>query len=185
MTLSIPRLGVALVVLAALESGCTGAESRKASFVAQGQQHMAAHDWQKARLDFRNALQIDPKDQGVQLLAAQAAERAGEYAEAASRYRALMEQEGSDTAARAALARLYAAGGLGVEALKLAEDGLTTHPKDAGLLAVRGLARMSRGDKQGAQEDATAAIAQAPANPDAATLLASLLAEQGRGDEAL
>ncbi|MFO1409346.1 MAG: tetratricopeptide repeat protein [Steroidobacteraceae bacterium] len=172
-------------VSALVMCGCTGAESRKASFVSQGQQHMASHDWQKARLDFRNALQIDPKDAKVQFLAAQAAERAGEYPEAAGRYGALFEQDKNNLQARVALGRLYAAGGLAAEATKLAEEGLAGHPDDAGLLAVRGVARMARGDRAGALEDAKAAVAKEPNNADAAALLASILAGDGKRDEAL
>lgn len=175
-----------LVALGALiVSACTGAESRKASFVAQGEKNMAAHEWQKARLDFRSALQIDPKDQAVQLLAARAAERAGDYDEAAGRYRALLEQDKASVPARTALGRLYAGGGLAAEAIKLAEEGLATHPDDAGLLTVRGVARAMRGDLTGAQQDAEAAIARAPSSADAATLLASLYQRKGRTAESI
>ncbi len=179
------RQGLLVALGALIVSACTGAESRKASFVAQGEKNMAAHEWQKARLDFRNALQIDPKDQAVQLLAARAAERAGEYDEAAGRYRALLEQDKASVPARTALGRLYAGGGLAAEAIKLAEEGLATHPDDAGLLTVRGVARAMRGDLTGAQQDAEVAIARAPASADAATLLASLYQRQGRTAEAI
>ncbi len=179
------RQGVFVVVAALLMSACTGAESRKASFVAQGQQHMAAHDWQKARLDFRNALQIDPKDQKVQFLAAQVAEKIGEYNEAADRYRALLQPDANNVAARAALARLYAGGGLPAEAIKLAEEGLAAHPDDHGLLTARGVARAMRGDTPGALQDAEAARARAPTDPDTAALVAAVYQRQGRSDEAL
>ncbi|MCC7463800.1 MAG: tetratricopeptide repeat protein [Gammaproteobacteria bacterium] len=177
---------VAFLVAAVLVvSACTGAESRKAGFVARGEEHMAAHDWQKARLEFRNALQIDPKDQRVQFLAAQAAERAGEYDEAAGRYRALLEQDRNNLPARTALGRLYAGGGLVAEAIKLAEDGLAAHPDDPGLRAVRGVARAMRGDPAGARQDAEAALARAPTDVNAAVLMASLLQRQGRAEEGL
>jgi len=179
------RQGVFVVVAALLMSACTGAESRKASFVSQGEQHMAAHDWQKARLDFRNALQIDPKDQKVQFLAAQAAEHAAEYNEAANRYRALLEQDKNNIPVRAALGRLYAGGGLTAEAVKLAEDGLAAHPDDPSLLTVRGVGRLMRGDTVGATQDAEAAVARAPTDADTAALVAALYQRQGRSDESL
>jgi tetratricopeptide (TPR) repeat protein len=185
MTQTFLRQSMFVLAAAVLMSACTGAESRKASFVAQGQQHMAAHDWQKARLDFRNALQIDPKDQTLKFLAAQAAEHAGEYNEAADRYRALLEQDKNNVAARAALGRLYAGGGLTAEAIKLAEDGLATRPGDPSLLTVRGAARAMRGDTAGAMQDAQAALARAPTDADTAALAASLYQLQGRRDEAL
>jgi tetratricopeptide (TPR) repeat protein len=179
------RQGVFVVATALLMSACTGAESRKASFVAQSQRHMTAHDWQKARLDLRNALQIDPKDQKLQFLAAQIAEKVGEYDEAAGRYRALLEQDKGNVAARAALARLYAGGGLPAEAIKLAEEGLASHPEDPALLTARGVARGMSGDNSGALKDAESAAVHAPTNPDTVVLLASMYQRQGRNAEAL
>ena len=174
-----------LLTVALLLCACTGAESRKASFIAQGQRHLAAHEWQKARLDFGNALQIDPKDQKLQLLLAQVAERTGEFNEAAGRYRALLDRDPGNVVARAALGRLYAGGGLTNEAIALAEEGLATHPEDPSLLTVRGAARAMRGDTAGALQDAQAALARAPLDADTATLVASLYQRQGRNDEAL
>ena len=176
-----------LLIFAAslLLCACTGAESRKASFIAQGQRHFAAHEWQKARLDFGNALQIDPKDQKLQFLLAQVAERVGDFREAAGRYRSLLDHDKSNIAARAALGRLYAGGGLTAEAITLAEEGLATHPDDPGLLTARGVARALRGDLAGAMQDAQAAVARAPTDADTAALMASLYQRQGRNDEAL
>jgi tetratricopeptide (TPR) repeat protein len=174
-----------LLTVALLLCACTGAESRKASFIAQGQRHMAEHEWQKARLDFGNALQIDPKDQKLQLLLAQLAERTGEFNEAAGRYRALLDRDPGNVVARAALGRLYAGGGLTNEAISLAQEGLATRPEDPSLLTARGAARAMRGDTVGALQDAEAALARTPTDADTATLTASLYQRQGRNDEAL
>ncbi len=173
------------MLVVAVLAGCTGGEARKQSFVAKGQQHMREHEWQKARLDFRNALQIDPKNMKVQFLAAQAAEHAGEYNEAAGRYRTVLDHDKTNVAARAALGRLYAGGGLEAEAIKLAEEGLAVNPREPSLLTVRGAARSIRGDFAGALQDAEAAYALTPADPDAATLVASQYARQGRYEEAI
>jgi len=177
--------GLSLLAASLLLCACTGAESRKASFIAQGQRHYAAHEWQKARLDFGNALQIDPKDQKLQLLLAQVAERVGEFNEAAGRYRSLLDHDQSNIVARAALGRLYAGGGLTAEAITLAEEGLATHADDPSLLTVRGVARAMRGDLAGAMQDAQAAVARAPTDADTAALVASLYQRQNRNDEAL
>jgi uncharacterized protein (TIGR02996 family) len=180
-----PRLWLPALVLVSCLPACSGAESRKASFVSQAEKHLAAHDWRKARLDLANALQIDPKDAKLQFLQAQVAEKVGEFNEAASRYRALLEQDKENLGARASLARLYAGGGLADEAVKLAEEGLATHADDPGLLTARGIARAMRGDNSGALKDAESASALAPNDPDTAALLAGLYQRQGRGTDAL
>lgn len=179
------RLGLAIAVAAAMLAACSGAESRKASFVAQSEKHMAMHDWQKARIDLRNALQIDPKDQKLQFMAALVAERVGDYNEAAGRYQALIDHDKTDVAARAALARLYAGAGVPAEAIRLAEAGLALAPTEPKFLTARGVGRAMSGDTIGALQDAEAAISQLPTDADTAVLIASLYQRKGRSAESL
>lgn len=57
-----------LLAIAGLVS-CSGGEAKRAKFMAQGQAHYEAGDYVAARLDVKNALQIDPKfGQGYLLL---------------------------------------------------------------------------------------------------------------------
>ncbi|MEP7313465.1 MAG: tetratricopeptide repeat protein [Pseudomonadota bacterium] len=158
--------------------GCTGAETRKARYISKGEALMAERSFAKARLEFRNALQIDPKDSHLQVLAAQAAEQVGEYREAATLYRAAITDE-ANIDARTGLAKLYVLSGATDDAIKLVDDGLSKAPRDAGLLTMRGATKMQRGDLAGAREDAEAALAIAPEMEDAAALLASLHVQQG------
>ena len=51
-------LSVACLVIA----GCGGAESRKARHLAKGQAFMVEGNFEKARVEFRNALQLVPTD---------------------------------------------------------------------------------------------------------------------------
>src|ERR1700683_2034423 len=53
----------AVALLAALVlTGCGGAEARKARHLEKGQAFYAANNFEKARVEFRNALQIAPTD---------------------------------------------------------------------------------------------------------------------------
>jgi tetratricopeptide (TPR) repeat protein len=164
-------------------SACSGAQERKASFIQKGEAFMAERNYAKARLEFRNALQIDP-DTRTQTLAATAAEKAGEFREAATLYRSALEDP-ANIEARASLAKLYIFSGVPDEARKLVDEGLSKASSDPTLLAVRGATRMLRGDKAGARADGEAALKVAPDNEDAAALLASLLAQEGKRDEAI
>ena len=52
---------VALLAIIALVAGCSGPEDKKMKFFNKGQTLFEKGDYTKARLEFRNALQIDPK----------------------------------------------------------------------------------------------------------------------------
>ena len=52
---------VVLVCAVLIISGCGGAESRKEKYLQSANEHYFQDDCKKAELDYKNALQIDPK----------------------------------------------------------------------------------------------------------------------------
>jgi len=165
--------------------GCGGADARKARYVAKGQELMAAHSYEKARLEFRNALQIDPKDTAARLLAGEVAEKLGNYSEAAQMYQAAIAADGKSVAARAHLGRILVIGGLPDKALEVIDPGLKIAAEDPGLLTVRAAVRMQQGDLAAARKDAEQAVALAPTNQDAMAVLAALMRRDGQVAEAI
>ena len=51
-----------LLILLATLTACGGAADRKAAYMEKGQALFDAGNYDKARLEFKNVLQIDPKD---------------------------------------------------------------------------------------------------------------------------
>ena len=178
-------VGVLLIGLLALMSGCGGAEARKDRYLAKGQELMAEGSYEKARLEFRNALQIDPKDARARLSAGEAAERLGDIREAATMYQGVLANDEKNVTARARLGRLYVIAGLPDKALELVEPGFATAPKDAELLATRAAARLQKGDLAGARQDAEQAVAIAPKDENAVAVLAALMRGQGQSEQAI
>lgn len=174
-----------VLTAAAIMSACTGAEARKSSFIARGEQYMATHDWQKARLEFRNALQIDPKIRRCSGLR----RRPPSELVSTMRRRVATARFWSRTRAtwRRALhwaACMPAAGWRPRPSSwrrKVCPHGPTT--RDCWPYAV--LHGRCAATDMGAQQDAEAALARAPADANAAVLMASLLQRQGRGEEGL
>jgi tetratricopeptide (TPR) repeat protein len=167
---------LALLVL----SGCGTAESRKARYVQHGQEYFNAGNYDKARVEYRNAAQIDPKDAQVRYLLGQVAEKLGNAREAVGQYQAAINENPKLSLARAALARLLLYGGLPDKALELVEPGLADDPNSSQLLTARGAARQQLGDRDAALKDAQQAVQLAPDDDYAVALLASL--ERGRGE---
>ena len=52
---------IVLVCVVLVISGCGGADSRKEKYLQSGNEHYFQDDCNKAKLDYKNALQIDPK----------------------------------------------------------------------------------------------------------------------------
>jgi tetratricopeptide (TPR) repeat protein len=174
---------VALVLLTILVAACGGGESRKEDHLQKGQAFLAERNYAKARVEFRNALQIDPKDASARTGAGVAAERLGEFEEAAKLYRAAIAADAGQELARANLARMLLGGGAPDQALKVLAPGLEANPNSAKLLSVRAAATATS-DPTAARRDADAAYAQAPQDPDVVAVLASLQWRAGQREQA-
>lgn len=174
-----------VVLLAVVAAACGGAEGRKVRYLEKGEQYYAASNYDKARIEFRNALQIDPNDATVRYQVGRVAEKLNNPREAVGHYQAAIDLDPKLMTARAALGRLYLLGGLPDKAMDLAEPGLTQQPQNAQLLTVRSAAKAQLGDVPGAFEDAEAAVKLAPADEYAIALLASLYRQNARSDRAI
>ncbi|MFI4890054.1 MAG: tetratricopeptide repeat protein [Steroidobacterales bacterium] len=167
-----------------LLSGCGGAESRKAKHFEKGQAFLAAGNLEKARVEFRNALQISPTDSEARYENGVIEEKLGRPQIAASFYQGAIDTNTDNVKARTALGRLYLFAGQPAKSLETIKPALAKHPDDAELLAVRAAGRVSMKDPAGAREDAQRAVQLAPANEDAVVTLAGIDRSEGQNDKA-
>ncbi|HEY2686503.1 MAG TPA: tetratricopeptide repeat protein [Steroidobacteraceae bacterium] len=165
-------------------AGCGGAETRKAHHLEKGKEYFAAGNFDKARVEFRNALQIAPADSEARFENGLVDEKLGNLREAGQFYQGAVEANPDNVAARGALARLYVFGGAPERALDTVKPGLATHPDDARLLAVRAAAKSQLKDRAGALEDATRAVQLDPLGEDGISVLAGLYRANGDLDKA-
>src|ERR1700683_4275119 len=157
--------------------GC--AKERFADHIARGERYLAAGELGKANVEFRNALQIQPKDPKALYLDGYVCEQRGEVREAVALYQAALEVAPDDVRARARLARLLVLAGAAQQAVAVTKPGLGRHPDDPDLLAARAAARHRLGNDSGGREDAEHAVRVAPANEDAVDVLAAFYTEAG------
>jgi predicted Zn-dependent protease len=161
---------VAVLVLA----GCGGAEARKARHLEKGQAFFAANNFEKARVEFRNALQIAPSDSEARYENGRVDEKLGNPREAAQFYQGAIDVDADNVLARVGLGRLYLFSGAPDKALDTIQPSLLKHPEDAGLLTVRAAAHVQLKDSDGALQDAQHAVQLAPSNEDAVAVLAGI-----------
>ena len=168
-------------------AGCGGAQSRYLSHLERGKHYLAQGTLDKAGIEFRNALQIQPKSPDALYLSGQVAERRGDLRAAVSLYQGAIDAKpGQDQIdAAAALGRLFAIGGAPDRALKLVEPLLARHPDNAELLVVRSAARLRTQNLPGAQSDVERALQLDPRNARAVGLLAGMKRDAGDVDGAI
>jgi tetratricopeptide (TPR) repeat protein len=172
-------LTVLLLIGVAAIAGCGGAQSRFASHMDRGKAYLAQGDYTRASLEFRNAMQIMPKDPAARLFAGHAAEKLGQFRAAAGLYQSVIDTTPDDVASRASLSRLMLLGGAPQQALDTVAPALITHPDDAALLTVRAGARSELKDDAGAAADVDRALKLAPDDADAIALRAGLYRRAG------
>lgn len=173
-----------ILALVLLVASCTSAQTRRERFLQRAETLASQREYAKARVEFRNALQIDDKDTRTLMRAGEMSEKMESFKDAVMFYQAALKVDPSNNRARAELGRIMVAGGLSKETLALL-DGAPSGTQDADLLAVRGAALQLNGDAAGALREAEQAIRLAPGNENAASLLVSLYARANRNADAL
>jgi tetratricopeptide (TPR) repeat protein len=185
------RNGVSLsfVLFAALAlpglAACTGKTERLANYLKHGEQYLQEENLDKARVEFSNALQIDPNNANARFQSGRIAEKQSKLREAVGNYQAAIELDPKLVAARAALGRIYLLGGLADKARETIEPALAIAPADPDLLVLRGSLKAMDGDKPGALEDGEAAVRTAPDNEMAVAYLAAQYRVNNRVEDAI
>jgi tetratricopeptide (TPR) repeat protein len=186
--LSTPNLLISLVTAALVLSGlsaCSGKQERLANYLKRGEEYVKAENYDKARIEFGNALQIDPNNANARFQAGRIAEKQSNIREAVGNYQAAIDLDTKLVSARAALGRIYLLSGLADKARETIEPALAIAPDDPDLRVVRGSLRAMAGDKPGALEDGEAAVRAAPDNEMAVAYLAAQYRANKQVEEAI
>lgn len=168
-----------------LLAGCTGAEARHTQHMKRGQEYFEAGNFDKARVEFGNALQIKPNDAQARYMSGRVAESLGNVRDAAAAYQGAIDIDPELVPARSNLGRVYVLAGLPDNALAIIEPVMAKHPDDADLLTVRGAARQQQGKREEALADAEHAVKVDPVNELAVSLLASLYMQSPQPERAV
>ena len=81
----------AVLLFVFLLAGCGGAEERKAKYLERGKTYFEEENYDKARVEFKNVLQIDPKSADSHYFLGQIAEREQEWHMAFEYYSSAVE----------------------------------------------------------------------------------------------
>ncbi|THB70547.1 MAG: hypothetical protein D6B28_08975 [Gammaproteobacteria bacterium] len=166
-------------------ASCGGSEGRKEKYLEQGISKFEAGDYDKARVSFKNVLQIDPKDVKGRFWIGKTMEKLKEWRKAAGYFNGALEIDPNHREATVRLGRIMLMARDDKSALEKAESLLAKNPQDADGLVIRAGVHSIRGDITNAQKDAEAALKLDPNNLDAIVLLASIYNQQNNEDKTL
>ena len=141
---------VAVVLLVVfMLAGCGGAEGRKAKYLERGKAYFEEENYDKATVEFKNVLQIDPKTAAPYFYLGQIAEKEQEWRKAFGNYIKAVELDPELVDARIHLGRFYVLAGEIDKASEEADEALSREPSNADALTLRAtiLMRQDKGDE--------------------------------------
>lgn len=175
---------VALFAAALIISGCGGAEQRKVKYMTKSKAYFEQQNYEKARIELRNALQIDPKFSEAYLLSGQIAEKEESWNKAFGNYVKALELDPGYVDAMGRLGRLYLLSGDTDKATELVDKLLAKEPNNITGKTLRIGIISKKGNVKEAFQKAEELMAANPSSSEVADLLASLAIATGNLDRA-
>lgn len=164
---------------------CGGAEDKKASYYEKANQWFEQENYEKARIELKNVLQIDPKDVEARLLLAKVFEKTQDFRGAAKQYNAVLQQDENNVEARIRLGQFLLLSQQFDKAMEYAELALENGPEDSNAYAFRGSVHLKQGNSEAAMRDAIRALELQADNANATLLKSSVLNKMGNTEEAI
>ncbi len=173
------------VIVVLLVASCGGAEQRKAKYLERGKEYIAQENYDKAIVELKNVIQIDPKHAEAYYLVGQAEEKKQNMRQAFGNYSKAAELNPGYIEPRYRLGYIYFATGQDDKASSMADEILKIQPNNPSGKTLHAALMARKGDTKGAAREMEKVVAEAPTQLDAVDLLASIYAKEGSFDKAM
>lgn len=168
-----------------LGSACADKKESKQKYFDRGMELFEQGNFTKARLEFKNVLQIDPKDANAYYMFGQIEEKEENWPKAYALFLRATELDPKHVDAQVHLGTIFALAGETEKALAAADAALDVKPNDAAAMVLKGFVKAKMGEKGAAINDVLTVIESDPSNVEASSLLAALYADQGEMERAI
>ncbi len=165
--------------------GCMSPAEEARAYHESGMQLLEQGDLVKARLEFKNALQMNSEMAAARYGLALVAEQEGDWQTMLSLLAKVIESDPMHVEARVKQGRLLLAAGDLHRAREASETAMHLNPEGSEELALKAAVLYKLGDAERAREFAKAALARNPESTDALVVLAADLMTKGRAAQAL
>jgi len=174
-----------ILIITSVLTGCGGADSRKAKHFERGNEYYAEGNYDKARLEYKNTLQISPNDIAGYFALAQTLEKLGQVQQAGGFYLKVIELDPNHVQAKINISRFYLKARIVDKAREIIDEALVLDPKNPSAIALRGATEVLKGNHEAAVKDGNLALGFNAANLDALSLLAGLYTGSKEYDKAI
>lgn len=183
--LNLAHKTLVLLLLGTITAGCGGAETRKEKYLEKGRTYFEQKNYDKAIIEIKNALQIDPKFAEAYYLLGVAEEARQNWQQAFGSFAKAIELDPNHLNARIHLGRLYLMAGNVNEAAKAAEAILASEPTNHSGRLLKATLMVRQNDVDGAIKEASKVISEDPTQTEAIGLLASIYMKQHKTEQAV
>jgi len=165
---------------------CGGAEERKAKYLEKGKAYLAEKNYDKAKIEIKNVLQIDPKSADAYFVMGQIQEKDKEYGKALGYYKKAVELDPVHMGAKIRLSKIYVIIGtkdLIEEARKLLNEAKKVQPEDPQVGLILSTIDYKLGKKEKATLALEAVVAKNNSFAEGVSLLAAFYTSNGASDD--
>lgn len=162
------------IATSTLLGGCSGSEERQVKYLERAQQSFDKEDFDKARIEVKNVLQINANNAEARFLLAQLDERDRNWPQMYGNLNAALETDPNLAKARIKLAQVLIASGQLDKASEEIDKVLKAHPDNADALATRAIVFTREKKMDEAMAQAQAALQVEPGHVNATAVLAGI-----------
>ncbi len=182
----VTKLTAASILVISLVA-CGGAEERKVKYLEKGKAYLTEKNYDKAKIEFKNVMQIDPKFAEAYFYMGQLDEQNKELGKALGNYNKAIELDPKYTLAKVKLAKIYIIAGtddyIGKAKKMLAEVDLE-QPDNIDAALLKATIEYKTGSKSKAVTAIKSVILKDPTQVDAIALLSVIYIADGKEKEA-
>ncbi len=168
------KLTLACLVTLMFLSGCGGAEKREQKYLKRAQDFFAQENLEKAQVETKNVLQINPKNAEARLLMGKISEKEGQIKRAFANYNAAIEEDPNLTEAHVSIAKIYMRAKQEANAMKHIQTALSLDPKHLSARAMEAALEASAENYDVAKGLAEKIIEEHPGDPETVAVLAAI-----------
>lgn len=162
-------------------SGCGGKKEREAAYIQKSQKYYREGNYEKAGVEIRNAIQINPKNAKSFFLAGAIDEKQHNWQKAFANYSQANELDPNELEAKARLGKFYLASGDFEHAEKMAKEIQSKDPTNVDGLLLQAAIALRKGSIDQSKTVLLNVLKRAPSRSDAYLLLANIELREGNG----